>query len=129
MCILKKVCCNLHCICLYTFSQGVDRVLESFLVLNDEERLQLQKKRASKQRKRQRAAGEDDSLTTADRQQLSVEDQHRRHEAVRVPSAKLSSISDISTTGAAENCISKEGWCKNCAPKELLYNAILKRTE
>lgn len=71
------------------YFQGVDRVLESFLVLTDDERLQLQKKRASKQRKRQRAAGEDDSLTTADKLQLSVEDQHRRHEPVRVPQAKL----------------------------------------
>ena len=107
---------HLQCTCLYTFSQGVDRVLESFLVLTDEKRLQLQKKRASKQRKRQRAAGEDDSLTTAARQQLSVEDQHRRHEPVRVPSAKLSSISVISTTGAADNCVCKVSWSKHCAP-------------
>ena len=90
-------------------------------MLTDEERLQLQKKRASKQRKRQRAAGEDDSLTTADRQQLSVEDQHRRHEPVRVPSAKLSSISVISTAGAAtaaaDNCVCKVSWSKYCAPQ------------
>lgn len=74
-------------------------MLETFLVLTDEERLQLQKKRASKLRKRQRAAGEDDTLTTAERHQLSVEDQHKRHEPVRVP-ARLSSV-DVLCNGAA----------------------------
>lgn len=37
--------------------QGIDKFVESFLILNAEERKQLRKKRASKSRKRMRAEG------------------------------------------------------------------------
>lgn len=82
------------CVCIrYTMwpFQGVDKILEAFLILTADERAQLQKKRASKTRKRLRAAGEDDSEVTAENLELSIEDQHKRHDVLRLP-AKISSI-------------------------------------
>lgn len=90
--------------------QGLDRSIEAFLILTDEERMQLQKKRASKLRKRQRAAGEDDSLTKADKHQLSVEDQHKRHEPVRLP-AKPGSLEVLCTAAGLCQVMSNIGCC------------------
>ena len=85
-------------------SQGLDKSIETFLILTDEERTQLQRKRASKLRKRLRAAGEDDSLTTADKHQLTIEDQHKRHDLLRLP-AKPSSVDTLcSTAGSCQVC-------------------------
>ena len=72
--------------------------MEAFKILSAEERLQLRKKRASKARKRQRAAGEDDSNTVADSQLLTMDDQHRRHEPVRLP-ARVGSIDTVRLSG------------------------------
>lgn len=69
-------------------------------MLTEDEITQLQRRRASKLRKRLRAAGEDDSLTTADKHQLTIEDQHRRHEPVRLP-AKPSSLDTVCSTAGA----------------------------
>lgn len=69
-------------------------MLEAFKILTPDEILHLQKKRASKARKRQRATGEDTSNTTSDSQRLTLEDQHRRHEPIRLP-AKLAAVDAV----------------------------------
>lgn len=86
----------------------MDKTIEAFKILTDEERLHLQKKRASKARKRQRAAGQDDAETTADNQALTMEDQHKRHEPVRLP-AKVGAVdASSSATGTCQVGITQE---------------------